>query len=45
MEKTLKNHNENFKHNNGRFFNVFVHVGVFLNIFFAIWLTYLIIFN
>ena len=42
MAKTLKNHKENFKYGNGRFFNGFVHVGLFLNIVFAIWLTYLI---
>jgi hypothetical protein len=43
MEKSLKNHTDNFKYKNGKFFNVFVHVRLFLNIIFAIWLTYLII--
>ena len=38
MEKILKNYSENLKYSNGRFFNVFVHVGLFLNFVFAIWL-------
>tara|TARA_B100001013_G_C24245871_1_gene299008 strand:- start:59 stop:271 length:213 start_codon:yes stop_codon:yes gene_type:complete len=43
--KDFKKHRENFKYSNGRFFNVFVHVGLLLNIVFVIWLTYLIIFG
>ena len=43
MEKVLKNHSQHVKYSNGRFFNIFVHAGLFLNIVFAIWLIYLII--
>jgi len=45
MEKVLKNNSKTFKYSNGRFFNTFVHVGLFLNVVFAILLTYLIIFD
>jgi len=45
MEKVLKNHSQHVKYSNGRFFNTFVHAGLFLNIVFAIWLIYLIIFD
>ena len=45
MENILKNNSKNFKYSNGRFFNIFVHVGLFLNVVLAILLTYLIIFD
>ena len=45
MENILKNNSKNFKYSNGRFLNIFVHVGLFLNVVLAILLTYLIIFD